>query len=179
MELLILKIGKPRLVEAPAEIVRGGITEIVIPYTYQNINQKIHYKTDTGFDKTIDELENIFNEASFGGIITDLDETIWLFKQFFVVGQSNDFGASVYIKDVNEFTSKINTTIYQNLNGNIYHSWLVVLKNLNESIDEFYRYGAEDTDPHITFLKNVLIFLSYINIYTDSKTWNKLYKGID
>lgn len=26
MELLILKIGKPRLVEAPAEIVRGGIT---------------------------------------------------------------------------------------------------------------------------------------------------------
>lgn len=56
--------------------------EIVIPYTYQNINQKIHYKTDTGFDKTISELEDIFNEANDGGIITDLDEIIWLFKQF-------------------------------------------------------------------------------------------------
>lgn len=30
MELLILKIGKPRLVEAPAEIVRGGITSNVL-----------------------------------------------------------------------------------------------------------------------------------------------------
>lgn len=153
--------------------------EIVIPYTYQNINQKIHYKTDTGFDKTISELESIFNEANDGGIITDLDEIIWLFKQFSVIGHSNDFGTSVYIANVNEFTSKINTTIYQNPSGNIHHSWLVMLKNLNESIDEFYRYGARDIDSHMIFLKNVLIFLSYMNIYTDSKTWNKLYKGID
>ena len=153
--------------------------EIVIPYTYQNINQKIHYKTDAGFDKTISELEDIFNEANDGGIITDLDEIIWLFKQFSVVAHSNDFGASVYIKDVNEFTLKINTTIYQNPNGNIYHSWLVMLKNLNESIDEFYRYGARDAEPHMVFLKNILIFLSYMNIYTDSEIWNKLYEKID
>lgn len=93
--------------------------EIVIPYTYQNINQKIHYKTDTGFDKTISELESIFNEANDGGIITDLDEIIWLFKQFSVIGHSNDFGTSVYIANVNEFTSKINTTIYQNPSGNM------------------------------------------------------------
>lgn len=153
--------------------------EIVIPYTYQNISKKMYYEAATGFDKTISELESVFNEASDGGIITDLDEIIWLFKQFSVIGHSNDFGASVYITNVNEFTSKINTTIYQNPNGNIHHSWLVMLKNLNESIDEFYRYGARDTDSHIIFLKNVLIFLSYMNIYTDSKTWDKLYKGID
>lgn len=54
-----------------------------------------------------------------------------------------------------------------------------MLKNLNESIDEFYRYGARDAEPHMVFLKNILIFLSYMNIYTDSEIWNKLYEKID
>lgn len=49
-----------------------------------------------------------------------------------------------------------------------------MLHNLNETTDELFRYGARDTDENVVFLKNVLIFLSYISIYEDENTWRDL-----
>lgn len=58
--------------------------------------------------------------------------------------------------------------------NNIYDSWLMMLHNLNETMDELFRYGAKDTDENVIFLKNILVFLSYISIYEDKKLWRDL-----
>ena len=50
----------------------------------------------------------------------------------------------------------------------------MMLHNLNETMDELFRYGAKDTDENVIFLKNILVFLSYISIYEDEASWRDL-----
>lgn len=147
--------------------------EICLSYTFANREKLICYEEATGFTNTIAKLEEVYEETEYGGIeTTGLDEIIWLFNQFVVKEYNNrNFGNSVYIPDKNEFISKISSGVYFKKSNNIYDTWLMMLRNLNETIDELFRYGAKDTDETVVFLKNILIFLSYASIYEDENAW--------
>lgn len=153
-----------------------NMIEISISSTFADRDKLIYYEELTGFTNTISKLEEVREEKEFGGIVTTgLDEIIWLFKQFEVKECSNhNFGNSVFISDKNEFISNISSNVYFKKSNNIYDSWLMMLRNLNETIDELFRYGAKDTNDDVIFLKNILVFLSYVSIYEDENTWKDL-----
>ena len=127
------------------------------------------------FVNTIAKLEEIYEETENGGIeTTGMDGIIWVFNQFNVdMNLCDNFGSSIYIRDEKEFITKIDSNIYYLKSKSVYESWLMMLRNLNETIDELFRYGANETSKDVIFLNNILIFLSYARIYVDINTWKK------
>lgn len=151
--------------------------EIGLSFTFADRDKLIYYDDTTGFANTITKLKEVLEETEYGGIgTTGLDEIIWLFNQFVVKEYSNrNLGNSVFIANKEEFISKISSNVYYKKSNNIYDSWLMMLRNLNETIDELFRYGEKDSSENVSFLKNILIFLSYISIYEDENAWNDLF----
>ena len=141
-----------------------------------NLYITIIYEETSGFKNTILKLEELYENTEYGGIeTTGLDEIIWLFNQFDVKDYSNrNFGNSVFISNKDEFIANICSYVCYKKSNNVYDSWLMMLHNLNETMDELFRYGAKDTDENVIFLKNILIFLSYISIYEDEASWRDL-----
>ena len=150
--------------------------EIYLSPTFADRDKLIYYEETSGFKNTILKLEELYENTEYKGIeTTGFEEIIWLFNQFDVKDYSNkNFGNSVFISNKDEFIAKISSYACYKKSNNIYDSWLMMLRNLNETMDELFRYGAKDTDENVIFLKNILVFLSYINIYTDEKSWRDL-----
>ena len=122
--------------------------EICLSSTHADRDKLICYEETTKFTNTIAKLEEVYEETELAGIeTTGLEEIIWLFNQFVVKEYNNrNFGNSVYISNKDEFISKISSCVYYKKSSGIYDSWLMMLRNLNETIDELFRYGAKDTD---------------------------------
>lgn len=144
-----------------------------LSWTFSEIEKLIEYKEDIEFANTVKKIETIYSELEDSGILTNLDEIIWLFKQFSVEETEADCyscscGHTIYIVNKEEFISKIVSNSFKK-SDNIYESWLMMLRNLNESIDELFRYGFSDEDEYVIFLKNILMFLSFVKVF-DNKT---------
>ena len=152
--------------------------ELCLSSTYADRDKLIYYEETLGFKNTILKLEELYEDIEYSGIVTTgFDEIIWLFNQFDVKDYSNrNFGNSVFISNKDEFIAKFSSyACYKKSNtNNVYDSWLMMLHNLNEIMDELFRYGAKDTDENVIFLKNILVFLSYISIYEDEKSWRDM-----
>lgn len=150
--------------------------ELCLSSTFADRDKLIYYEETLGFKNTILKLEELYENTEYSGIeTTGFDEIIWLFNQFDVKDYSNrNFGNSVFISNKDEFIAKISSYVCYKQSNNVYDSWLMMLRNLNETMDELFRYGAKDTDKNVIFLKNILVFLSYISIYEDEKSWRDL-----
>lgn len=150
--------------------------ELCLSSTFADRDKLIYYEETLGFKNTILKLEELYENTEYSGIeTTGFDEIIWLFNQFDVKDYSNrNFGNSVFISNKDEFIAKISSYVCYKQSNNVYDSWLMMLRNLNETMDELFRYGAKDTDKNVIFLKNILVFLSYISIYEDEKSWRNL-----
>ena len=150
--------------------------ELCLSSAFADRDKLIYYEETSGFKNTILKLEELYKNIEYGGIeTTGLDEIIWLFNQFDIKDYSNrNFGNSVFISNKDEFIANISSYVCYKKSNNIYDSWLMMLHNLNETMDELFRYGAKDTDENVIFLKNILVFLSYTSIYEDEKSWRDL-----
>ena len=150
--------------------------ELCLSYTFSDSYNLIYYEETSGFKNTILKLEELYENTEYGGIeTTGLDEIIWLFNQFDVKDYSNkNLGNSVFISNKDEFIANISSYACYKKSNNVYDSWLMMLHKLNEKMDELFRYGAKDTDENVIFLKNILVFLSYISIYEDEASWRNL-----
>lgn len=144
--------------------------KIAIGYTFAKRWEQTKY-SNNNIKETIAYLEELQQECNSGGIwINDLDEILWfLYNVEFVDGiNANAYsGSIIYIDDLEEFKKHINYISSIDNCSSIHELWLIMLRNFNEAIDELYRYGFQDTNECVVFLRALATVLSYVTI-TDS-----------
>lgn len=148
--------------------------KIVIGTTYAERSKTIGISKEEGFTKVIEKLTEIQDDLNLACIIeTSLDELKYLFGQTEIV-EGSASGNVIYIDD--------STLLCKEVSGDITHkidtaekAWLRILFDINEDIDELFRYGASDMREDVVYLKNILMFLSYTLIYENEEQfirWN-------
>ena len=117
------------------------------------------------FENVIRELEEIQSDALT--IDIDLSDIIWLFKEFEVVSGSS-IGSVVYIPDKENFCRRIEHRYASKSHKaeNIYQAWHILLFNLAQDIDEFFRYNVDYSDYRVDYLRKILQFLTNTTLYS-------------
>ena len=136
--------------------------QIIISDTWAEREKLIGYSKEKGFSETISRLKEIKSDTDLAGIVTSsFEKLIRLFTEFTIV-DGRSCGSSILINSKKE--------LYQVVERNIisfHEGWLLILHDLSEDIDELFRYGATDNAEDVIFLKNLLLFLTFVDIYDD------------
>lgn len=88
-----------------------------------------------------------------------------------IEGRYNSSSA-ICITDITEFC-EITDVFTGNKPKTIYQAWLNMLYTLNEDIDTLFNYSTSETDERVVYLRNLLMFLSYLHIYDDETLFSK------
>lgn len=144
--------------------------KIAIGYTYAKRCEQIKF-SNNNIKETVSYLEELQQECNSGGIwINDLDEILWFLYNVEFVDRINANaypGSIIYVDNLDEFKKHINYIPNIDNCSSIHELWLIMLRNFNEAIDELYRYGFQDTNECVVFLRALATVLSYVTI-TDS-----------
>lgn len=142
--------------------------QMVVYEMYSEREKLIGITKNAGFSEVInrlEELKSFYDSACI--LVRSFDTLIWLFKNMQLI-EGSSVGNAVYINDSTKFCESVNTYPGRNVSS-VYEAWLNILRDLNEDIDELFRYSKTDKNEDVNFLKNLLMFLSYIYIYEDEK----------
>lgn len=139
---------------------------IIINDTYAEREKQLNITENNGFSDIIKNLEQLKADFNNGCIVySSFDILLWLFNHMQIIEGSFCSGNAVCITD-EEFCNI--TNIFMNHKPKtVYQAWLNVLYAINDDIDELFRYSASETDERVKYLHNILIFLSYMQVYDD------------
>lgn len=142
--------------------------QIVVSDTWAERERLIGYSKEKGFSETINSLKEIESDTNNACIVTSsFEELIWLFTQFTTVN-GRSYSSSILINNKKDLYQVVERNV-----TSLHESWLLILRDLSEDIDELFRYGAKGTDEDVCFLKNLLIFLTFVDIYDDREHFEK------
>lgn len=140
---------------------------IIIDDTYAEREKQLNITKDNGFSDVIKNLEQLkadFNNSCI--VYSSFDILLWLFNHMQIIEGCFSSGNAVCITDDEEFCNI--TNIFMNHKPKTaYQAWLNVLYAINDDIDELFRYSASETDERVNYLRNILMFLSYMKVYDD------------
>lgn len=148
---------------------------IIIDDTYAEREKQLNITKENGFSDIIKNLEQY--KADFDNACIEyssFDILLWLFNHMQIIEGRFCSGNAVCITDDKEFCN-ITDIFINHKPKTVHQAWLNVLCVLNIDIDELFRYSASETDERVVYLRNILMFLSYMQVYDDDILFYEAY----